>query len=67
MTISQDLRVRSVQQVATGASRRQAAAYFAVSVSTTIRFAHKYDTVGPDAVSKVNVWSQASLMPTGRA
>jgi len=46
MTISQDLRVRSVQRVATGASRRQAAAYFAVSVSTTIRFAHQYNTVG---------------------
>ncbi len=67
MMISQDLRIRSVQQVANGTSRRQAVAHFTVSVSTTIRFAHKYDTVGPDAVSKVNVWSKASLMATGRA
>ncbi len=41
MMISQDLRIRSVQQVANGTSRRQAVAHFTVSVSTTIRFAQK--------------------------
>ena len=46
MTISQDLRIRLVHRVADGASRRQAAAHFDVSVSSAIRFAHQYDREG---------------------
>ncbi len=46
MTISQDLRIRLVQKVRKGMSRRRAAAHFEVSPSSAIRFAHQYETEG---------------------
>lgn len=46
MTISQDLRIRLVQKVAAGMSRRQAAEHFDVSPSSAIRFVHQYETEG---------------------
>jgi len=46
MTISQDLRIRLVQKVAAGMSRRQAAEHFDVSPSSAIRFAQQYETEG---------------------
>ncbi len=50
MAISQDLRIRLVGKVASGMSRRQAAAHFAVSVSSAIRFAKRYEDEGTVAV-----------------
>lgn len=46
MTISQDLRIRLVQKVAKGMSRRRAAAHFEVSPSSAIRFTRQYETEG---------------------
>ena len=46
MTLSQDLRLRIVNMVKSGASRRQAAAHFEVSVKSAIRFAKQFDTQG---------------------
>lgn len=46
MTISQDLRIRVVEKVGTGMSRRQAADHFDVSPSSAIRFVHQYETDG---------------------
>lgn len=50
MTISQDLRIRLVKKVATGMSRRQAAAHFEVSASSAIRFTQQYETEGSVAL-----------------
>ncbi len=64
MTISQDLRIRLVQKVATGLSRRQAAAHFDVSVSSAIRFTHRYETEGSVAL-KVRKPHKRRLDPYG--
>jgi transposase len=50
MAISQDLRIRLVEKVSSGMSRRQAAAHFEVSVSSAIRFARRYRDEGTVAV-----------------
>ena len=50
MAISQDLRIRLVGKVASGMSRRQAAAHFEVSPSSAIRFAKRYQDEGTVAV-----------------
>ena len=50
MTISQDLRIRLVQNVAKGMSCRQAAAHFEVSPSSAIRFTNQYETEGSVAL-----------------
>lgn len=50
MAISQDLRIRVVQKVASGMSRRQAAAHFDVSPSSAIRFVQRYEDEGTVAV-----------------
>ncbi len=50
MAISQDLRIRVVKKVASGMSRRQAAAYFEVSPSSAVRFARRYEDEGTVAV-----------------
>jgi len=46
MALSQDLRRRIVDLVATGASRRAAARHFQVSASSAIRFAKQAEEVG---------------------
>jgi transposase len=46
MTISEDLRLRVVQKVSSGMSRRQAAAHFDVSVSSAIRFVKQHEEEG---------------------
>ncbi len=46
MTISQDLRLRIVNKVASGMSRRRAAAHYDVSASSAIRFSDQYEKVG---------------------
>ncbi len=46
MTLSQDLRLRIVDLVKTGVSRRQAARQFKVGVSSAIRFAKQAETLG---------------------
>lgn len=46
MALSQDLRRRIVDLVATGASRRAAARHFQVSVSSAIRFVKQAEEVG---------------------
>ncbi len=50
MAISQDLRLRLVRKVASGVSRRQAAAHFEVSVSSAVRFAKQYEDEGTGAL-----------------
>ena len=45
-SLSDDLRVRVVEAVEAGASRRQAAARFGVSVSSAIRWARSWNTQG---------------------
>jgi len=51
MTISEDLRIRIVRKVASGLSRRQAAALFEVGVSSAIRFAKRYEEEGTLAIN----------------
>jgi len=46
MTMSQDLRIRLVNKVASGKSCRRAAAHFEVSASSAIRFNKQYETEG---------------------
>ena len=46
MSLSRDLRLRIVDLVASGVSRRKAAAHFKVSASSAIRFARQADEVG---------------------
>ncbi len=50
MTISQDLRIRLVEKVAGGMSRRQAAAHYDVSASSAIRFTKQYEDEGSVAL-----------------
>ena len=50
MTISADLRIQLVRKVASGMSRRQAAAHFDVSPSSAVRFAWRYEDEGTVAV-----------------
>jgi transposase len=47
--LSEDLRVRVIEAVRTGASRRQAAARFGVSVSSAIRWVAEWRTSGRTA------------------
>lgn len=64
MTISQDLRIRLVQKVASGLSRRQAAAHFEVSPSSAIRFARQYGDEGSVGL-KTRAKSKRRLDPYG--
>ena len=50
MAYSEDLRIRLVRKVASGMSRRQAAAHFDVSPSSAVRFARRYEDEGTVAV-----------------
>ena len=50
MAISADLRIRLVRKVASGVSRRQAAAHFDVSPSSAVRFVRRYEDEGTVAV-----------------
>ena len=50
MTISQDLRIRLVEKVAGGMSRRRAAAHYDVSASSAIRFTKQYEDEGSVAL-----------------
>lgn len=50
MAISSDLRIRLVRKVASGVSRRQAAAHFDVSPSSAVRFVRRYEDEGTVAV-----------------
>ena len=50
MAYSEDLRIRLVRKVASGMSRRQAAAHFEVSPSTAVRYARRYEDKGTVAV-----------------
>ncbi len=46
MATSEDLRIRLVKKVASGLSRRQAAAHFEVSASSAVRFVKQYEEEG---------------------
>lgn len=46
MTLSQDLRLRIVDLIASGVSRRKTARHFRVSVSSAIRLARQADELG---------------------
>ena len=50
MAYSEDLRIRLVRKVASGMSRRQAAAHFEVSPSTAVRYARRCEDEGTVAV-----------------
>ncbi|PHR54424.1 MAG: hypothetical protein COA43_16570 [Robiginitomaculum sp.] len=50
MAISEDLRIRLVKKVASGMSRRRAAAYFEVSASSAVRYVKRYQDKGTVAV-----------------
>ena len=50
MTISQDLRIRLVKKIVSGASCRQAAEHYDVSASSAIRFNKQYETEGSVAL-----------------
>ena len=50
MAASEDLRIRLVRKVASGMSRRQAAAHFDVSPSSAVRFVKRYEDEGTVAV-----------------
>ena len=50
MAISEDLRIRLVRKVSSGASRRQAALHFDVSPSSAIRFVKQHEEEGSVAV-----------------
>ena len=52
MALSQDLRLRIVKLVSSGASRREAARQFKVSASSAIRFARQAEEVGHVDVKK---------------
>jgi len=52
MTLSQDLRLRIVDLVASGVSRREAARHFKVGVSSAIRFVKQAETLGHVDVKK---------------
>ena len=46
MAASEDLRIRLVKKVASGMSRRRAAALFEVSASSAVRFVKRYEEGG---------------------
>ena len=50
MSVSEDLRIRLVRKVASGMSRRRAAAHFGVSASSAVRFVKRYEDEGTVAV-----------------
>ena len=50
MAVSEDLRIRLVRKVASGMSRRQAAALFEVSASSAVRYVRRYEDEGTVAV-----------------
>ncbi len=50
MAVSEDLRIRLVRKVASGMSRRRAAAHFEVSASSAVRFVKRYEDEGTVAV-----------------
>ena len=50
MAVSEDLRIRLVRKVASGMSRRQAAALFEVSASSALRYVRRYEDEGTVAV-----------------
>ena len=52
MSASEDLRIRLVRKVASGMSRRQAAAHFDVSASSAVRFVKRYEEEGTVAVRR---------------
>lgn len=64
MTISQDLRIRLVKKVASGLSRRQAAAHFEVSASSAVRIVRQYENEGSVAL-KVRAKHKRRLDPYG--
>ena len=64
MTISQDLRIRIVEKVASGVSCRQAAAHYEVSASSAIRFHKQFVTEGSVA-PKTRVVQKRRLDPYG--
>jgi transposase len=64
VTISQDLRLRLVKKVASGWSRRQAAAHFEVSASSAVRFVRQHEEEGSVAL-KARAKSRRRLDPYG--
>ena len=50
VAVSEDLRIRLVRKVASGMSRRQAAALFEVSASSAVRYVRRYEDEGTVAV-----------------
>ena len=50
MALSEDLRIRLVKKVASGMSRRRAAAHFEVSASSAVRIVKRYEDEGTVAV-----------------
>ena len=50
MAASEDLRIRLVRKVASGMSRRQAAALYEVSASSAVRFVKRYEEEGTVSV-----------------
>ena len=50
MAASEDLRIRLVRKVASGMSRRQAAAHFEVSASSAVRYVQRNEEEGTVAV-----------------
>ena len=64
MAYSEDLRIRLVRKVASGMSRRQAAAHFEVSPSTAVRYARRYEDEGTVAV-KARAKQKRRLDPYG--
>ena len=66
MAYSEDLRIRLVRKVASGLSRRGAAAYFEVSPSSAVRFVQRYETEGTVAI-KPHPPRQRRLDPYGEA
>ena len=51
MAVSEDLRIRLARKVASGMSRRQAAALFEVSASSAVRYVGRYEDEGTVAVT----------------
>ncbi len=64
MAYSEDLRIRLVRKVASGMSRRRAAAHFEVSPSSAVRFARRYADEGTVAV-KLHPPQKRRLDPYG--
>ncbi len=64
MAVSEDLRIRLARKVASGMSRRQAAALFEVSASSAVRYVGRYEDEGTVAV-KPRPSRQRRLDPYG--